>query len=168
MIEINPKNIFSKLMPYPVVFVSTVDGDNEPVGLACGWHMKCYMNPPMYAVAIKKGRYSESLIERSKEFVVSFPSGDLVKEIEYFGTHSSKEFEKFKETKIKTRKSQFLRTPLIEDATINMECFLENSYELGDHHLFVGKVVASYYRSTKKLLFYHGKNKGKRVFKEIE
>lgn len=168
MIEAEARKAFSLVKPYAAVFVNTVDGNNKPTGLACGWHMKCSLNPPLYAVAIKKTRHIRDLIAMSGEFVVSFPSENMEKELVYFGTHSAKEYDKFKETGLKTRKSRYLRTPLLEEAYINLECFVDKFIEVGDHMVFVGKVVACYVKPSKRLLFYDGKDKeGKRNFKTL-
>lgn len=167
MIEIDKKDVFKMIRPYPLVFVMTIDGEGKPTGMACGWHMKCSLNPPLYAVALKKGKYTHEMIKNSKEFVVAFPSHELEKEIEYFGTRSGKEFDKFKKTDIKTRESTYLRVPLVEKASINMECFLQDTFETSDHTVFVGKVVSAHYKPGQKLLFYLGQKEGVREFKEL-
>jgi flavin reductase (DIM6/NTAB) family NADH-FMN oxidoreductase RutF len=101
------------------------------------------------------------MIESSREFVVSFPGEDLKSVVEYFGSHSGREFDKFKETDLTTRKSKFLRVPLIEEAVINLECFLDKTLEVGDHIIFFGKIVASYHKPPKKLLFFFKERKEK-------
>ncbi|MBR9675700.1 flavin reductase family protein [Candidatus Woesearchaeota archaeon] len=167
MIELEIKEVFGKIRPHPVVFVITVDGRGSPTGMACGWHMKTNLNPPLYTIALKTGSHTEELIKKSQEFVIAFPSKLLEEELVYFGTRSGREFDKFKETKIKTRKSKNLQSPLLEEATINLECFLYKTITAADHTIIIGRVVAAHHKPGQKLLFTLGRKDKERYFKEL-
>lgn len=167
MIQIEEEKAFKLLKPLQMVLVMTVDGNSNPTGLACLWHMKVSHNPPMYAVALKKKSHTAELLSKAEEFVVAFANHELEEEINYFSTHSGREFDKVKETEMKIRKSNYLKTPLIERATVNLECFVKSKVDAGDHIIFIGKVVAAHYAPNKKLLYYMGRDDEKRIFKEI-
>ena len=117
---------------------------------------------------LSKEGYTHKLIHQSKEFVIAVPNKKLQKAVEFFGSTSGNKVDKFKETKIKTLKSRYLKSPLIKDATINLECKLKKEIDLGDHTMFIGEIIAAYTNPKKKrILLNMGKIKGKRVFKEF-
>ena len=167
MKQIPIKEAFYAFKPENCVFVISIDKNNKPSGMVAGWEMKCSTNPPLFAVSLSKKRNTHKLIEQSKEFVIAVPNKSLEKELLLFGSESGKDVDKFKESKIKTIKSKFIKTPLLKDATINFECKLVKKVNVGDHILFVGEVLASYLNKNKKVLLNMGRKGEKRIFKEI-
>ncbi len=59
------------------------------------------------------------------------------------GTVSGKEVDKFKESNIIPVAGQKVDAPLIDECVGHIECRVVNQYNIGDHILFVGKVVAA-------------------------
>ena len=167
MEEISIPDAFTKLKPEDVIFVISVDDKGKPSGMTAGWFMKCSASPPMISVALSKEGYTHKLIRESKEFVIAIPNKDLEKELLFFGTTHGNEVNKFKETGIKTEKAKYIKPPLIKDATMNFECKLEKEVALGDHTIFIGKVLATYLNKDKKVLLNMGKIKGERIFEEF-
>jgi len=133
MKKISIKEAFNKFKPESCVFVISIDKKGKPGGMIAGWNMKCSSSPPLFAVSLSKKGYTHKLIRESKEFVISVPSKDLKKEIEFFGSVHGDKIDKFKETRIETTKSRFVEPPLIKKATINFECKLEKEVDSGDH-----------------------------------
>ena len=115
MERVTPQTAFEKIRPQSVVFVTSVNSKKESKGRIVTWHMKCSFEPPMYAVALWKTGHTHDLIKKSKEFVVSFANEDLVKEVEYFGTHSGDKVDKFAEMKIETEKAEYVKSCLIKN-----------------------------------------------------
>lgn len=159
---------FSKYVPYNFAFILSCDKNKKPNGMIAAWHMKISHEPPMMAVALYNKQNTKKLIEQSKEFVIAIPNKKLLKAIPIFGELHGNKVDKFKVSKVKTTKARFLNTPLLSDATLNYECRLIKKIKTGDHTLFIGKVLASYYNEGKKILLCFGKDKsGKRRFKEL-
>ncbi|GAF98298.1 unnamed protein product, partial [marine sediment metagenome] len=102
-----------------------------------------------------------------KEFVIAIPNKGLEKEVEFFGSKHGDEIDKFKETKIKTEKAKFVKSPLIKQATINLECKLEKEVDSGDHIIFIGEILTAYLNKDKKVLLNMGEAEGKRIFQEF-
>jgi len=165
--QVLAKEAFDKFKPESCVFVISVDTNGKPSGMVAGWKMKCSFEPPLFAVALSKKRHTHRLIEQSREFVVAVPNKGLEKEVVFFGSRHGDEVDKFKETGIETEKAKNVKSPLIKNATINLECVLEKQVEAGDHTLFIGKVVAAHINRKKKVLFNLKKVEGKRVFEEM-
>jgi flavin reductase (DIM6/NTAB) family NADH-FMN oxidoreductase RutF len=167
MKQIPIEEAFDKFKPERCVFVISIDKKNKPNGMVAGWEMKCSKNPPLFAVSLSKKRNTHQLIEQSKEFVIAVPNKKLEKELLLFGFKSGKDIDKFEVSKIKIMKSKFIKSPLLKDATINLECKLVKKVDVGDHIIFVGEVLASYFNQNKKILFNMGKKDKERIFKEF-
>ncbi|MCK5629775.1 MAG: flavin reductase family protein, partial [Nanoarchaeota archaeon] len=123
--------------------------------------------PPLFAVSLSKKGYTHKLIQQSKEFVIAVPNKELEESLLLFGSKHGNEFDKFAESKIETAKAEFIKSPLIKNATINFECELFKEVDSGDHIIFIGKIVASYLDKDKKVLLNMKKADGKRVFEEF-
>jgi len=87
--------------------------------------------------------------------------------LNFFGSCHGDKVDKFKESKIKTQKAKYIKSPLINDATINFECELEKSLDSGDHMIFVGRILASYINRDKKVLLNTKRVGDKRVYEEF-
>ncbi len=167
MKKVSIKEAFDKFKPESCVFVISVDKNENPNGMIAGWNTKCSWNPPLFAVSLSKKGNTHELIKESKEFVIAVPNKKLEKEVKFFGSTHGDKINKFKKSKIETSKSKYLKSPLIKNATVNLECKLEREIDSGDHIIFIGKVLTSYVNKEKKVLLNMRKVKGKRIFQEF-
>ena len=131
----------SALYPNPVMLVSSSHEGKESI-ITLAWGGTCCSNPPYVAIAIRKERFSYNLISSSKEFVVNIPTADLKESVEYCGTKSGKDYNKWKECDFTKGRSVKIKTPYIEECPVSMECKLYQIVKLGSHDLFIGEVVA--------------------------
>jgi len=162
------ENIMRRNLIEPTVFVLSVDKDGKPNGMTAGWNMKCSYDPPTLAVALWDTKNTHKLIMESKEFVVAVPSPELRDTLEYFGSVSGKNVDKFKESGVATLPGTIGKTPLLKEARINFECKLHSYSKPADHYVFFGEIVAAHYNKSKQQLFYTGRDKGqRRTFQSI-
>jgi len=101
-------------------------------------------NPPLVAISIAPRRYSHKLIEETKEFVINIPDMKLVKETLYCGRVSGREVNKFEKAKLTMAPAKAVKVPIIKDCVAHLECRLHQQVTVGDHTLFIGRVVAAY------------------------
>jgi len=167
MKEISAEEAFSRIKPEHCVFVISVSKEGRPSGMVAGWSMKCSAEPPFFAVSISKEGHTHKLIRESKEFVIAVPNKELEKEVVFFGSHHGNEVDKFRETGVETEKARFVKSPLIKNATFNLECGLEKEVDSGDHLIFIGRVLAAYFNEGKGILFNMKKVGNKRIFQEL-
>lgn len=167
MKKISVSEAYDKLKPERCVFVISVDKEGKPSGMICGMCTKCSRNPGLFAVILSKKGYTQELIRESKEFVIAVPNKSLEEEVILFGSISGRDSDKFKESEIETEKSEFIKPPLIKKATLNFECKLYKEAEVGDHIIFIGKILASYINEDGKILLNMGKIDDKRIFEEF-
>jgi flavin reductase (DIM6/NTAB) family NADH-FMN oxidoreductase RutF len=167
MNEITAREAFDLFKPETCVFVISVDSNKKPNGMIAGWNMKCSADPPLFAVALSRTGYTHELIRGSKEFVIAVPNKLLEAEVNLFGSLHGNETDKFELTKIKTEKARFVHSPLLSEATLNLECQLDNEIEAGDHIIFIGRILCSYKNEGKKVLLNMKKVEGTRIFEEF-
>jgi len=63
---------------------------------------------------------------------------------EICGTISGRKANKYEKAKLQTRRADEVSVPLIEGCLANLECKVVAEYEVGDHTLFVGEIVAAH------------------------
>jgi flavin reductase (DIM6/NTAB) family NADH-FMN oxidoreductase RutF len=134
---------FRILYPSRVVLVTSAGKSGKPNIMTVAWTAILSMNPFMVGIAVSPKRHSHKLISESKEFVVNLPAFELEKQMEFCGTKSGRDIDKFKETGLTPAKSEKVKAPRIAECYAWLECKLVNSIETGDHTFFVGEVVAS-------------------------
>ena len=104
--------------------------------------MTLSMQPPLVGIALHPSRYCYDIIRKTNEFAINIPSRALLHHVQYLGSLSGAEFDKLELTKLPNFRARLLNTVLLEGAVAWIECSLEDTIEMGDHFLMVGKVVA--------------------------
>jgi len=92
---------------------------------------------------VHPARHTHDMIRFSEEFAINVPGRDLIHHVQYLGSVSGKELDKFDVTKLPTLRARKVEAPLIEGCVGYIECGLEDALRIGDHTLFVGRVVAA-------------------------
>ena len=130
------------LFPVPVVMVTSVDKDGRPNICTVAWTGTVCSDPPMLSISLRAERYSHELIKASREFVVNVPSVKQVRATDYCGVVSGREVDKFEKTELTPAPASKIKTPLILECPLNLECRVKRTLELGSHTLFVAEVLA--------------------------
>lgn len=136
-----------------VVLVTSCYKDKSNI-ITIAWHTPISIKPPALAISVGKERFSLELIKKSGEFTVNIPNWDLLEQMLYCGTHSGRDVDKFKETKLTAEKAEkLLKTPKIKECIGSIECSVIDYKEVGDHILFFGEVL---YAEAEEDLFKDG------------
>jgi len=128
--------------PYNYVLAVTVDKKGKPNIIGLGWWTYVSWDPKMLVISVGKVRYSHECIEQCKEFVLCFPSKEQKKGAWLCGEKSGKDIDKFKETGFKAIPSKIVKPPIIEGSTVAYECKVVDKLDVGDHTIYVGRIVA--------------------------
>ncbi len=127
--------------PGPVALVTCRYRDKVNV-MTVGWTSALSQNPPRVGIAIHPTRYSYDLIRRSGQFGLSFPGRALAEAVARAGKVSGATgADKFHQAGLTWAEPQEIAAPLIEEALAWIECALVDTFEVGDHSLFVGEVL---------------------------
>jgi flavin reductase (DIM6/NTAB) family NADH-FMN oxidoreductase RutF len=125
-----------------IAITRDAQGKHNPITLC--WVMRTSFDPPMLAMSVALTRHSLGAVRQAREFVVSLPSKDMVKDAVFFGSVSGRDLDKLAQSGVKTQPATVIDSVLLTDAVANFECKLEAELQTGDHVIFVGRVVASH------------------------
>ena len=126
----------------PVVLVTTRWHGVANV-MPVAWNMPLSHDPPLVGIAVHPSRHTYDMLRFSEEFALNVPSRRLMNHVQYLGMVSGRDVQKIEVAKLPTFKGQRVDAPLLEGCLAWIECALEEVLRLGDHHLFVGKVLAA-------------------------
>ena len=131
--------------------------------MTIGWASLGFVwRKPIMMILVRNSRYTFGIIEQAKSFALSVPLKDMEKEIEFCGTKSGRDFDKFRECNLKTSRAQKITTPILDIPGVHLECrivyksamnpkFLAADYHYlypkKDYHsLYFGEIIACYKR----------------------
>lgn len=137
--------------PEQVVIVTTRGADGRDNAMAVGWIAIASGDPLMFMLAIDHGAYTYETINRTRQFVVAFPSDGMGKAVLHVGSHHGRGRDKLAECGLATQKAARVAAPLIRDAVANFECELVNVYKPGDCPLVIGRVLAVHENKDAKI-----------------
>lgn len=141
----------------------TVKDEDRLNTMTIGWGSVGFQwRIPVFAVLVRKSRYTHNLIENATEFTISIPfEEELKKSLVFCGTKSGRDFDKFQECDLKSEGGKEVSTPVIANCGLIYECKIiykqdmdpslldedldKNCYPDKDYHtMYFGKIVACY------------------------
>jgi flavin reductase (DIM6/NTAB) family NADH-FMN oxidoreductase RutF len=129
------------IYPVPAAMVSCGSNSEEYNIITIAWTGTINSIPPMCYVSIRKERYSYDIIKRNMEFVINYSTKDLVRAADFCGRKSGRECNKFKEMNLTPLSGVKVKSVVIEESPINIECKVTEIKELGSHDMFLAEVV---------------------------
>jgi len=102
------------------------------------------MDPPLVVISVAPKCYSHRIIEETGEFVINVPTMEIVKQTLFCGRISGAKCDKFKEASLTALQAKKVKAPIIKECVAHLECKLVKSVAIGDHTLFIGKVLTAY------------------------
>ncbi len=138
-ISFKPGNM---LYPLPAVMVSCGEYGGESNIITVAWTGTVCSDPPMVYISVRPSRYSFSMIQKTREFVINLVTEDLARAMDYCGVRSGRDHDKWKECRLTPLPAETVRCPLIAEAPVNIECKVISRTELGSHHMFLAKVTS--------------------------
>lgn len=129
------------LYPLPAVMVSCKREGEKPNIITVAWAGTVCTNPAMLMIAVRKERYSHSIIKETGEFVVNLTTRELCYATDYCGVKSGRDVDKFKMMKLTEQPSNHVSAPGIAQSPVNIECKVVEVKELGSHDMFIAEVV---------------------------
>ena len=127
---------------YPVSVVLITSGADSANVMTCNRVASCSAEPPRLAISVRPARHSHGLIQSSGEFVVNIPTPEQATLCDYLGVVSGRDEDKFALAGLTLKPAARVRTPLLADCPVNIECTVEREIDLDSHTLFIGLVQA--------------------------
>lgn len=137
------------------VTVATVKMNGKVNAMTAAWAIPVSHRPALVVVHIAPQRYTHDLIMEAKEFGLSVLAEDQMDASQHAGTVSGRKVDKFESGILKQKPSKVIDTPVLEGCAATMECKLEKAIVMGDHTIFVGRVVAMERDLSRKPLLLH-------------
>ncbi|MFW9945717.1 MAG: flavin reductase family protein [Candidatus Odinarchaeota archaeon] len=131
------------VFPMPAAVISVGKGDEANL-ITLAYVGKVCFEPPIVVISIQPKRHSYHLIENHGEFVINYPTINQLKEIDYCGTRSGRDVNKWKELNLTKEQASIVQVPMIKEYPWNMECKVINRIKLGSHVCYFGEVVATH------------------------
>ena len=131
-------NVF---IPMPVILVGCVLKGRANF-MAAGWVSRVNANPPWIGIVIGRAHATAEGIIENKCFSVCFPKRTDVAKTDYCGIVSGKKVDK---SSLFTLFYGDLKTaPMIDEASLNLECSLVQTIEGPTNYFFVGEIKGAY------------------------
>ncbi|MBW6441051.1 flavin reductase family protein [Patescibacteria group bacterium] len=123
----------------PVSLITSNYHDKKNV-FTVSWLCAVSKNPQLAMISVDKRRASFPLIKESGKYVINIPNLKMLKDVIYCGSVSAKDKDKFQERNFKFSVSENSGI-ILDDAIAFVECEVVNEFDVGDHVLFVGKII---------------------------
>ncbi len=162
MLKRDPLNLSGSLLARlkAGAFLTVNDGNNVNT-MTIGWGLVGFLwNKPVFMVPVRTSRHTYGLLERSEDFTVTVPSGDVKEALAFCGTRSGRDVGKFKACGLTTRAGLRTASPVVDVPGTHLECrilfrtaldpahmdpSLAGLYPERDYHtLYFGEIVACY------------------------
>ncbi len=142
------------------VLLASCGKEGSPNVMAIGWGtIGIIWRRPIFVVLVRPSRYTHKLIEETGEFTVNIVPPQLKDVVQYCGTVSGRDHDKFKERKLTAIPSEKVKTPIIKECILHFECrvvnkndlvpseleksIVSNLYPKGDfHRVYFGEILA--------------------------
>lgn len=129
------------IYPIPAVMVSSGDMKNSNI-MTVAWTGILNTNPATVYISVRPERYSYNLIKESGEFVINLTTEKLAFATDWCGVRSGAKYDKFKEMKLTKEKANFVKSPLIKESPVSIECKVIDEKNLGSHVMFTAEVLS--------------------------
>jgi len=132
------RNIFA---PMPVTLVGAqIKG--KPNFMTVGWLTRVNASPPLIAVALNNSHLTPKGVIENETFSICFPDVSMKQVVDYCGIVSGDKVDK--SALFDLFYGETLTAPMIVDCPLNIECKLVQTFDLPDHSIYIGEIVAAY------------------------
>lgn len=150
---LNFKEVQRLTSPNPFALVSTRKPDETTNLMALSWWTYVSNKPPTIAICISQKNFSYELIKANKEFGLNIVGESLRESAFLCGSCSGRNENKPEKFGIGLIDSTVIRTKLVQNYRIAMECQLKSSIDSEDHIICIAEVVAFHTNAQRNHLY---------------
>jgi flavin reductase (DIM6/NTAB) family NADH-FMN oxidoreductase RutF len=133
-----------------VTVITTRDENGRPFGLTANAVTSVSLTPPLILVCVDKTADTYPYFERSKVFTVNILSDTQEGVSRRFATTGIEKFEGIGYHRTETG------CAVLDDAVGHIDCRIVDSYDAGDHTIYMGEVLGADANDVPPLLFFRG------------
>lgn len=154
-VHVSSEQLFKEVMgnyPSGVTVITTVDADQNPVGLTANSFVSVSIDPLLILWCIDKRSGSYGAFEQASHFAVNILSAEQQETCWTFASRT--EPDRFGKTNW-TRSAKGL--PLLNDSFAILECEKHQVVDAGDHYILIGKVLHIEKNDVEPMLYFRRK-----------
>lgn len=139
MRRIKKEKFYRLFYPQPAFIIVARDGD-EISALTATWAIPLSFLPPYAGVLVSPERYTYKVLKRSRYFTINVLDFKYSEQVSFIGNISKR----FLPDKLERCGLKFAKRDgysYVEEASAYILCEREREVEIGDHDLFIGKVI---------------------------
>jgi flavin reductase (DIM6/NTAB) family NADH-FMN oxidoreductase RutF len=133
-----------------VTVITTRDEQGHPFGLTANAVTSVSLAPPLILICVDKSADTYPYFEVSRVFAINILSDEQETISQRFATSGIEKFEG-----IGYRKNE-MGCAILDDAVGHLDCRIVQSFDAGDHTIYLGEVESGDAREVPPLLFYRG------------
>lgn len=151
MVERELYRAIAGAFPTGITVVTTMDAAGRPRGLTSQAFIALSTDPPLMLVSVDRTSRTLSVLRETRAFVINFLKGGAEELSTLF---ASKADDKFKDVPW-VPSSLAHGAPILRDHIVAFaECTVEEIHEVGDHVMFIGRVVGGKSSDGVPLMYY--------------
>jgi len=101
----------------------TVQSNDKINVMTIGWASIGFLwGRPVLSVMVRKSRFTYHIIDKTTEFTVSVPQKDMSAALNFCGSNSGKDVNKFESCNLEIYPGEKVKTPIIKTPGIHFEC----------------------------------------------
>ena len=134
----NAKKTALRMIPYGLYVLTAANAKGEVAAGTVNWVTQVAFDPPLVVVGVKTDSHAHPLIKETKAFALNvLGKGQQATAFTFFKPAE------LKDGKIsgEAYRAGSTGAPILTSTPAYVECTLESTVEIGDHSVFVGKVV---------------------------
>lgn len=132
------------------VYVVTTSLNGKDYGLTVSWCNKVSKNPVLIAISVGKNRKEYNKIKEAEMFAVNILGDEHLEIGRHFGLSTGENLSNFDGVEIERLETG---SPILKDCVGALDCDLIKTVDVGDHVLFIGKVISYAERDGESLVF---------------
>jgi flavin reductase (DIM6/NTAB) family NADH-FMN oxidoreductase RutF len=130
--------------------------DGPANAMTIGWGLVgTIWRKPFFIVAVRLSRHTYKLMEESDSFTVCLPSKGMAEALDFCGTKSGRDFDKFKELGLTAKKALQVEAPYIEECPVHYECKIVFKSEV-THGALPAEIEEDVYPNRNFHVLYYG------------
>ena len=132
-----------------ITVITTVDHDGQPVGLTANSFNSVSLDPPLILFSLAKTAFSLAAFTNHRHFAVNILKEGQEEVSNRFARSLSDKWTGIEHTTWDSG------CPILKDTLASLECRVRNTYDGGDHLIFVGEVLRLFSESEGRPLLYY-------------
>ncbi|NLE75926.1 MAG: flavin reductase family protein [Chloroflexi bacterium] len=143
------------LLRDPGLLLVAAGRDGRPNAMTIGWGtVGIIWGKPIFSVLVRPSRHTFRLLEESDSFTVCAPAPSQYDAVEFCGTRSGRDMDKFAACGLTARPSSAVRAPGIEGCPLIYECQVVHTNDVVPAHLTEGIRASAYPQGDYHRLYY--------------